>query len=326
MKNGVFAYRLPEKNEYLIFKGNFFLTDKIVVPDSNQIILVTFDKKQILVFTIEQSISFKELEDFNFFISEIQTETDIEIYSTNFQKCLSLLKAKSLDKIVLSRIKNASTDKNPAVIFQHLNENYSNTFNYLFSSELTGTWLGATPELLLRTQKFNISSVSLAGTKVESAEWTEKEILEQKIVTDFIIDCFEKVGIKNIHDSEVYTIQAGNIQHLKSDIKGVFHANKELIELLNLLHPTPATSGFPQQKASELIMHIEKHQRNFYTGFLGVNMNGDFHFFVNLRCMQIMKEIAQLYVGGGLLVDSVLENEWQETERKAQTLEKILSA
>ena len=62
-----------------------------------------------------------------------------------------------------------------------------------------------------------------------------------------------------------------------------------------------------------------------WCGFVGsLNMGGETHLYVSLRCMQIMKDSCRLYAGGGLLAESCVESEWKETEAKLQTMRKLL--
>ena len=81
----------------------------------------------------------------------------------------------------------------------------------------------------------------------------------------------------------------------------------------------------------EIIIKNEGYNREFYSGFLG-EINKDFEnnednksdIFVNLRCMELEKEIANLFIGGGITKDSVPENEFIETINKSKTIKKIL--
>ena len=95
---------------------------------------------------------------------------------------------------------------------------------------------------------------------------------------------------------------------------------KAWINLVNQLHPTPAVCGIPAQAAKNAIQTIEWHQRQFYTGFLGMVSQQTKTLYVNLRCMQYFKNEALLYIGGGITSGSSEEAEWAETERKSQTL------
>lgn len=229
-------------------------------------------------------------------------------------------------KVVLSRTVEQSTNLSALEIFQNLNKYYKNTFNYIISNETLGTWIGATPELLLEAEGQSIKTVSLAGTKLNNSTsiWTNKEKEEQKIVTEYIIDILKTTGCNSINTTEPYTSDAGPIQHLKTDIKANTDSNESWKKILPLLHPTPATCGFPMKEAKEVIEDIEIHSRKYYTGYIGLVNSDKKRFFVNLRCMEYHGNSVLLYLGGGITSDSNPQNEWDETINKAETLKKAL--
>jgi isochorismate synthase len=55
-----------------------------------------------------------------------------------------------------------------------------------------------------------------------------------------------------------------------------------------------------------------------------LNLSSVTHLYVSLRCMQITNSLYRLYAGGGLLKDSVEEQEWMETEAKMETMRRVL--
>ena len=119
-------------------------------------------------------------------------------------------------------------------------------------------------------------------------------------------------------------MSAGKIEHLKSEISAKLLSNSNWQSIVKSLHPTPAVCGIPTNTSKAFIHKNEKHSRAFYTGFIGV-IDENVNCFVNLRCMQLQECKAYLYLGGGLLKASTLEKEWEETERKANTLERFLN-
>jgi isochorismate synthase len=245
-------------------------------------------------------------------------------YLETCQELIKTLKTKKIDKIVLSRIKKVDLQKHPFKIFEALNQQYKKTFNYLISIENVGTWIGATPELLVEIKNKKIKTVALAGTKLlEHTNWTDKEFREQKIVTDFISKQLKPYS-RSIKINGPFTIYTGAVFHLKTEIEAVLNSEELWIETLNKIHPTPATCGLPQQKALQLILKHEPHIRDYYTGFLGQITKNEKLLMVNLRCMQIIKNEGYLYLGGGLTSDSIAIDEWRETENKAKTLLKVL--
>lgn len=180
--------------------------------------------------------------------------------------------------------------------------------------------MGATPESLLAIQDKTVFTMSLAGTKLPEASWTEKEFEEQQLVTDTILTVLKQNNCLNIRSEGPTTINAGKIQHLQTSIHAELAEKADWTNLVNHLHPTPAVCGIPTQAAKNAIQTIESHQRQFYTGFLGIITPQSKTLYVNLRCMQYFKNEALLYIGGGITSASSEEAEWAETERKSQTL------
>jgi len=246
-------------------------------------------------------------------------------YSEMANRLIQKLQAGKLSKVVLSRMIKIEFEKNfSAEMFFNLLENsYREAFIYLFNLPGIGTWVGASPEVLLKMNENEAETVSLAGTKaIEKDDWTSKELEEQKIVSDSIAHILKNCEITNYHQNGPETIAAGNIAHLKTVFKFPASELKSKIgNLVKQLHPTPAVCGLPKEIAFNLISKTEKHERRFYTGFLGpVNQNGNTNLFVNLRCAELGKNKMNVYVGGGLTAASLAKDEWEETVRKSETL------
>ena len=237
------------------------------------------------------------------------------------------------DKVVLSRketvvISNLDIES----LLNNLQFNYPNAFNYCFYHPKVGMWFGATPEQFLQVEDTKIKTVALAGTQLfsQSIQWKSKEKQEQKFVTDFIASNLKEF-CKDIEVSEPYTSKAGTIVHLKTDISAELNSEKDLGNLIQKLHPTPAVCGFPKENAKQFILENEGYNRKFYTGFLG-ELNIDFRtfkkehsdLFVNLRCMDIDENTATIYVGCGITKDSIPEMEYIETVNKSMIIRKVL--
>lgn len=249
-------------------------------------------------------------------------------------KGIEAIENNEFKKVVLSR-KESIVLANFDVIaaFEKLVQLYPTTFVYCFFHPKVGTWLGATPEQLLQSNDRIVKTIALAGTQKnigsDEVVWQQKEIDEQQFVTDFIVDSLNTVAT-NVLVSEPYSLKAGSIWHIKTDISGIINSERSLQDVIELLHPTPAVCGLPKDKAKAFILENEKYKRTFYTGFLGeINASGlsnvlNSDLFVNLRCMEICHSNANLYMGCGITKDSVAEKEWEESVNKSGTMKKIL--
>ena len=100
-----------------------------------------------------------------------------------------------LAKVVVSRGQQRTSSVTPEEAFANLCQMHPNALVYLMHHPEEGTWCGATPELLLRAQQHDVDTVSLAGTRrTPSVAWTDKERVEQQLVTDHILDVLAQKG------------------------------------------------------------------------------------------------------------------------------------
>ncbi|MDB3906437.1 chorismate-binding protein [Crocinitomicaceae bacterium] len=227
-------------------------------------------------------------------------------------------------KAVLSRLKEVQGPEDVKEYFNALCEAYPNAFVYTLIGAKIGMWVGATPETLIKEEKNVARTMALAGTRKSKGDsaWEEKEFEEHELVADFIASNLKTSNISDIKRSQRYDTNSGPVKHLRTDFEFAI-AENQVWELAQKLHPTPAVSGWPVDKAISLIESNEGHDRSIYTGIIGV-IEESTHLFVNLRCAQIVKNKMYLYVGGGFTKDSDPEAEWEETENKAATLINVL--
>ena len=265
-------------------------------------------------------------------------------------KGITAIKEGQFKKVVLSRQETVIlSETNPISIFKNLLNSYISAFVYCWYHPKVGLWLGATPETLMKIDSNRFSIMALAGTQEYQGNldviWGEKEIQEQKIVTDFIIETL-KPSVETFKVSGTETVKAGNLLHLKTMITAHLKANINLKQLIFQLHPTPAVCGLPKLNAKDFILKNENYIREFYTGFLGelnfatttspragkrnienraysITRNST-QLYVNLRCMQLKDDKAIIYIGGGVTVNSDAEREWQETISKSFVIKNVL--
>jgi isochorismate synthase len=272
-----------------------------------------------------------------------------EFHLNLIQKGAQKINKGYLDKVVVSRKLEVDCQSPPLEIFQRLLANYDSAFCYLWYHPKVGMWLGATPEILLRTTNNRLTTMSLAGTQTsvegKTPSWGQKELDEQRMVTEYISNALQN-EVSQMKIGNVESVRAGDLWHLRTKITAVYQKN--LLNIIRVLHPTPAVCGLPLPPARKFIMEHENYNREYYTGFLGElnfkqeitrtsndsrnqenkayrSLTTSSELFVNLRCMKLADSKATLYVGGGITKDSIPENEWQETVAKSKTLLRVLS-
>lgn len=245
-------------------------------------------------------------------------------------KTISAIENGEMTKVVTSRFKDLSLKSfDIELLVRRILSSYPNAYRYIWYHPKTGIWCGATPEVLMQISGNSFETMALAGTQLYKdgpIHWGEKELHEQQVVTDNILDNLAEVT-SSLEVSEVKTQRAGGLVHLKTDIRGIFRSGKTSIaHIANKLHPTPAIGGSPQKLAKKFILENEGYSREFYTGFFGAISDNatSATFMVNLRSMRIQNDIARVFVGGGITLGSIPEDEWEETQNKMQTMLQVL--
>ncbi len=314
-------YRLPGETAPLIKRGRF----EILNQGEKPLGFVVSDFLHDRIFHFRESEESDSAFDFHYSAENpvVISRRDYQIEAQAFLNSFPLL---GVEKGVFSRVKSVPFRGEKAVdLFHALEKAYPKAFCYLVSSEEFGTWIGATPELLMNQQGMVCKTVALAGTHGENEDhdWTPKELEEHAFVVDAIREALERNECVEIESEGPYVALAGPVQHLKTDFKALLTKPNAWSIALDL-HPTPAVCGTPRRNAIEAISIREMHDRQLYTGFIGFFEEGNTHLFVNLRCAQLTKDKAFLYVGGGFTIDSIPDLEWEETEHKAETLIRVM--
>ena len=273
-----------------------------------------------------------------------QDENGREGYHKAFSRCYEALCDGRVEKVVLARTCFEPLRRHtPYEMFLQACRDYPRMFVALVSTPLSGTWLMASPELLLENEQQSSNrwhTMALAGTMrlegeqlqfdnprqdgVQDIRWSQKNIQEQRLVATYVRQCLQRLDAE-VEETGPFTKRAADLVHLCSDFHAVTNGTKAIGEIVGSLHPTPAVCGLPKWEARNLLLESEPTSRHFYSGFCGpLNVAGQTKLFVSLRCMEIGSDGYRLYAGGGLLKDSVEEQEWQETEAKMQTMRRLL--
>jgi len=328
LSEAIVAYSLPGTTEYLLTT-----VTEIVKGDENadlmdyDFVFSPFSREDHpqLLFKFSSWASGRKFEAaplVNFNATETSPNEYVELYNS----ALNLISSKELRKLVVFRTKYIDrTVEDLYPYFIALKNAYPSAFTYLIQVDGLGTWLGASPELLLSQNVDGFLSRAIAGTKPANlnSSWSEKEIEEHHFVEQHYNDVLSSAGV-DLSISDSYTIDTSIVHHLCSDIQ--INADQSALEdIIAVIHPSPALSGYPVNAAVENLKRLETHSRKYYCGYLGPIEKDQLSLFANIRCMEAFTNGFCLYLGGGLTGDSELEAEWNETELKAKTLESIIA-
>ncbi len=297
---------------------------------------VSFDTKTVLDFKGNiKEISKEDVE--NITVSPKSKSSFIEIaketpesYALKISQAQDFIEKNELKKLVLSRRKllmylDIDPQKKLSMTKSFLKfcKSYPSAFCYLFEKK-GEIWMGGFSEVLGKFDKRNNSfeTMSVAGTVPIEENWTDKEIEEQKAVTEYIQSILKKFS-SDLKVSSTKDMISGNIKHLKTDFSAEI-SPESLDKIISELHPTPAVCGFPKELCAQGIKSIEHFNREFYAGYIKVETEDFIYYFVNLRCASFFKNYAFLFVGGGITLKSDAKKEWEETELKSLAIQNNL--
>ncbi len=231
-----------------------------------------------------------------------------------------------IQKLVLARCKDIAIEQfSPARAYLQACENSAGNCHILVHSPQTGTWLSSTPELLLAGKGHNWQTQALAGTQKRGEQWSEKNLAEQHYVSKHIREVLRSLQL-DYSESPTRTLRTGELEHLSTHYSLRMQPDNAAA-LLARLSPTPAVAGYPCEEAKAFLQAHPDIERGYYTGYLGhYDPSGGTALYVCLRCMQIFEQHCRLYAGGGIMSDSCLEDELDETEQKMQAMLSLITA
>ncbi len=191
------------------------------------------------------------------------------------------------------------------------------------------TFLGATPECLVAGDGRGIRTVALAGTTGRGADAasdaelgaallaSEKDREEHAVVVDMLRATLAgAVGDLEVEDMP-HLLRLPSLQHLATDMRATLPAHTGVLDMVQLLHPTPAVGGWPREAALELIAEQEGIDRGWYAGPVGwLDAAGRGCFMVAIRSCVVEGPHATLFAGCGIVGDSDPAEEWQESGLK----------
>jgi isochorismate synthase len=239
-----------------------------------------------------------------------------------------------IDKVVLARrvVARATADLDVIAALRHLAATAPESTTFAFGRD-GATFLGATPERLVRTVGRSFETVAIAGSAPRGRDAdedaslaagllaSEKDREEHAVVVDTLRSNLVPI-VESLHVTEPPAIlPLRHVQHLVTSITGTLRDESGLLSLGGQLHPTPAAGGAPRDVALDLISEHEGFDRGWYAGPIGwLGADGDGELMVALRCALVAGREATLFAGCGIVADSDPAQEWDESRLKLRTM------
>ena len=261
-------------------------------------------------------------------------------------RAVAAIRAGELDKVVLARDVVARTARplDPRWVLGRLGADYPSCWTFCVDG-----MVGATPELLVRSEKGLVTSRVLAGTIRRTGDddadlaraailaHSSKDLEEHEYAVCSVADALAPFCSSTNVPDVPFVLHLPNVLHLASDVTGVLAAahpghgaTPSSLALAAALHPTAAVCGTPTRAARALIAQTEGMDRARYAGPVGwLGADGDGEWGIALRCAEVDPHDARrvrLFAGCGIVAASDPGAELAESEAKLVPMRHALAA
>lgn len=252
-------------------------------------------------------------------------------YRRAVDRGLECIAAGEFKKVVLARARDLRADRplHPLRMLNGLRQRFPDCYSFSFARGGGPSFIGASPERLVRVSRGGLETEALAGSIRRGAGASEdaalaaallrseKDLREHREVLDDIVARLARLGVTAEFPPQPHIRRLANVQHLDTPVRAALPAGVSLLDVIAAMHPTPAVGGTPREAAVSRIRALEGFPRGLYAGALGwINARGGGEFFVGIRSALVDGSHARVYAGAGIVAGSTAEKEFAETELK----------
>ncbi len=222
----------------------------------------------------------------------------------------------------------------PAHIYEILRTQSPSSFGCYMACD-NYTVISHSPERFLTLKDGVVQTKPMKGTRArgkteeedvvfkEELLCSEKDIAELLMITDLErndigrVCQYGSVEVRDLRSIETYQ----TVFQATSTVEGQLSQEKDAFDLLKACFPGGSITGCPKLRAMDIIKELEPDRRGLYTGSCGyICFEGSMDFNILIRTMFAQNNQIHFHVGGGIVADSIAENEYQETLDKARAM------
>lgn len=259
-------------------------------------------------------------------------------YSQSFENIKKYLREGDCYQINLAQRFSARASGDAYAAYRLLRElspsPYSAFLNFPFAQILC-----ASPEQFLQLQNGEVETRPIKGTRpvrqdmaenarqIEELQSSEKDRAENLMIVDLLRNDLGKHCLAgSIRVPRLFEVQSfKTVHHLVSTITATLAEHQDALTLLGDCFPGGSITGAPKQRAMEIIEQLEPHRRGIYCGAIGyIGFDGNMDTNIAIRTMVYSAGEIRCWAGGGIVADSDVEMEYQETLDKAGAMLEVM--
>ncbi|MDC0063920.1 anthranilate synthase component I family protein [Candidatus Nitrosopelagicus sp.] len=269
-----------------------------------------------------------------FEMSDINPNLNEDEFENIVKKAKTYVHSGDVFQVVLSRRFSFEGKGDYLRVYEKLRE--LNPSPYMFHLKMKDDIIiGSSPEMLLRVTGRDVETFPIAGTrKITNDEEKneklkiellndEKELAEHTMLVDLGRNDIGRVcDYGTVKVKELMKIKRfSHVQHIVTHVVGKLNEKHDMYDAFEAVFPAGTVSGAPKVRAMEIIQELEPTKRKTYAGAVGYfSFNGCCDFAIAIRSIFADKDKGFVQAGAGIVFDSIAENEFKETEHKANAM------
>ena len=269
-----------------------------------------------------------------FFASQVKPNINKEEFSNIVKKAKKYIHDGDIFQVVLSRKFSFETKGDDLTLYKTLRNLNPSPYMYHLKQDSKIT-IGASPEMLVRITNDKVETFPIAGTRkitndeeknkqlAEELLHDEKELAEHTMLVDLGRNDIGRVcEYGTVHPDSLMQIKRfSHVQHIVTHVIGKLASSNDVFDAFKAVFPAGTVSGAPKVRAMEIINELETEARGPYAGAVGYfSFNGCCDFAIAIRSIFIKDNKGFVQSGAGIVSDSIAENEFKETEHKANAM------
>lgn len=269
-----------------------------------------------------------------FEMSEISENLDKQRFSKMVESAKKYIYDGDIFQVVLSRRFNFDAKGDLLRVYKSLRQ--INPSPYMYHVKMgEKIIIGSSPEMLLRVTGSVVETFPIAGTRAITDDETKNENMRQDMLNDekelaehtMLVDLGRNdIGrvcrYGSVHVKELMAIKRfSHVQHMVTHVVGTLDKKLDVFDCIKAVFPAGTVSGAPKIRAMEIIDELEPESRGPYAGAVGYfSFNGCCDFAIAIRTIFFDGIKGFVQTGAGIVSDSIAENEWMETQHKANAM------
>jgi len=273
-------------------------------------------------------------------VSPVQSNFTRQQYAQAFGRVLGYIVDGDCYQVNLAQRFAARVSGDPWTAYQGLRvlnpAPYSAYLNLPFAQVLS-----ASPERFLSVRERRVETRPIKGTRAraghpkldaeacEQLRTSAKDRAENVMIVDLLRnDLARTCRIGSVRVPRLFEVESfATVHHLVSTVTGELATGSDAVDCLRAAFPGGSITGAPKLRAMQIIEELEPNRRGVYCGSIGyLGFDGAMDTNIAIRTLVLSGGVARFWAGGGLVADSVLEDEYQETLDKAAGMLKLLQS